>query len=120
VHNLHFCNAWRGFRDPPDGARQTTRACEEHKSLAVEELWPVAAAGRRGTSFAEAAKTMSSPNKSFVKAPVADEWGFYDPDRAGLAAVLEKLELRWRATAIQEDPRSIAAALRDAKTIERK
>jgi hypothetical protein len=26
--------------------------------------------------------------------PIVDEWGFYDPDRAGLAAVMARLEAR--------------------------
>jgi hypothetical protein len=43
--------------------------------------------------------------------PIVDEWGIYDPDRAGLAAVLEKLEVRWRAMAAANDPRTMHSSV---------
>ena len=50
---------------------------------------------RGGTTIATAPKTMSAHHKPIVHAaPVVDEWGIYDPDRAGLAAVFAKLEAK--------------------------
>ena len=37
-------------------------------------------------------QTMSPQNKPAANQPVVDEWGFYDPYRAGLSAVFDKLE----------------------------
>lgn len=44
--------------------------------------------------------------------PVVDEWGFYDPDQAGLAAVLERLDARRAAPT--DDARAFAASMRVA------
>lgn len=54
---------------------------------------------------------MPSQNKLAVPAPpVVDEWGIYDPDRAGLAALFEKLE----AVPSREDALKLAASMREA------
>jgi hypothetical protein len=37
---------------------------------------------------------MSAQNKLAATVPVVDEWGFYDPYRAGLSAVFDKLEAK--------------------------
>lgn len=61
---------------------------------------------------------MSSHNKPLVPTePVADEWGFYDPDRAGLAALFEKLDARQtpsREVPSREDALKMAASMREA------
>ena len=48
--------------------------------------------------------------------PVVDEWGIYDPERAGLAAVFEKVEERRLALAAlpRPEPRIVTAPLRGA------
>jgi hypothetical protein len=56
---------------------------------------------------------MPSHNKPIVPAePVADEWGFYDPDRAGLAALFEKLDARQVPS--RDDALKMAASMREA------
>ena len=58
---------------------------------------------------------MSSQSKPNVYyAPVVDEWGIYDPERAGLAAVFEKIEERRVALAAvpRPEPRMVAAPVR--------
>ena len=48
-----------------------------------------------GMSLAPPSPAMPSPTKRGVTAPpVVDEWGIYDPARAGLAAVMERLEAK--------------------------
>jgi hypothetical protein len=50
--------------------------------------------------------------------PPVDEWGIYDPEQAGLAAVLERVEARRRATPVPSgEVASMAASMRDASKI---
>ncbi len=59
---------------------------------------------------------MPPPNQYGVNAsPVVDEWGIYDPDRAGLAAVLQRLEARGQS-AYRNDPRTLVSSVRDVQT----
>jgi hypothetical protein len=68
---------------------------------------------RGGTALAVAPKTMSAHHKPIVHAaPVVDEWGIYDPDRAGLAAVFAKLEAK-RTIPSRGDVQSLAMSLRE-------
>ena len=53
--------------------------------------------------------------------PAVDEWGIYDPDQAGLAAVLERIEARRRATATPpHDAEALASSMREAKALLKK
>lgn len=46
---------------------------------------------------------------------VADEWGFFDPDQAGIAAVLDRLDARSTPAAPSRDEaRRLAAFMQDA------
>jgi hypothetical protein len=55
---------------------------------------------------------MSSQAKRGVsEAPVVDEWGFYDPERAGLAAVMDRLESKG-ANPSPSGSRIVVASLR--------
>jgi hypothetical protein len=49
--------------------------------------------------------------------PVVDEWGFYDPERAGFAAVVERLELRRSSLPQREEPLSMFRSTHDAVDI---
>ena len=61
---------------------------------------------------------MSSDNKFSVNPrPVVDEWGMYDPARAGLAAVLERMDGEAAAKMSSTDPRVLATRLRAATTL---
>ena len=61
---------------------------------------------------------MASHDKAIAQAqPFVDEWGIYDPDQAGLAAVLEKIEARGPATPPAKDARAMAASMREVKQI---
>ena len=51
--------------------------------------------------------------------PAVDEWGIYDPDQAGLSAVLERIEARRRASA-EPDAQAMAASMRDANELAKK
>ena len=67
----------------------------------------------QGMRIAIATSGMSAREKRFYEIR-PDEWGFYDPEQAGLAALLEHLEARLahirlderasRATATRETP----------------
>jgi hypothetical protein len=46
-----------------------------------------------------------------------DEWGFYDPERAGFAAVVERLELRRSSLPQREEPLSMFRSTHDAVDI---
>lgn len=60
---------------------------------------------------------MPSHDKPLVQGePVVDEWGIYDPDRAGLAAVFEKLA----RVPSPEDAREMAASMRQAADLRTK
>ncbi|MBA3270319.1 MAG: hypothetical protein H0T71_07370 [Acidobacteria bacterium] len=53
----------------------------------------------------------------FVRPPV-DEWGIYDPEQAGLAAVLERLEVRRRAVGVSlADALGMAGSMRDTRRL---
>lgn len=61
---------------------------------------------------------MSSHDKSLVPAePVVDEWGIYDPDRAGLAALFERLEAKHPPLSTADDARAMAISMRQAATL---
>jgi hypothetical protein len=50
--------------------------------------------------------------------PPVDEWGMYDPDQAGLTAVLERMDARRRAGALPApDAASMLVSMRDANEI---
>ena len=64
---------------------------------------------------------MSSQIKRGVnEAPVVDEWGFYDPERAGLAAVMDRLEAKGANPPSPSGSRIVVASLRQASTELRK
>jgi hypothetical protein len=64
---------------------------------------------------------MSSQIKRGVTAPpVVDEWGFYDPARAGLAAVMDRLEARSTTPPSPSGSRIIVATVRDASELRTK
>ena len=44
-----------------------------------------------------------------------DEWGFFDPDQAGLAAVLERLDAVSTSAPPADDAIRMAASMRDAE-----
>jgi hypothetical protein len=50
--------------------------------------------------------------------PAVDEWGIYDPDQAGLAAVLERMEARKRSS--DPDATAMAASMREANALTKK
>jgi hypothetical protein len=59
---------------------------------------------------------VSSSNKSIARTlPFVDEWGIYDPDQAGLAAVLRKLEARTPAAPAIDDRRVITSSIGRAR-----
>jgi hypothetical protein len=59
---------------------------------------------------------MSSHNKTIVNTqPVVDEWGIYDPSRAGLAAVLERLEAKGSAIPVRNDLHNMAVSMRQVE-----
>jgi hypothetical protein len=56
---------------------------------------------------------MSTHNKTILHTPpVVDEWGIYDPDRAGLAAVFERLEAKYAGTRPPNDGRDMLVSMR--------
>jgi hypothetical protein len=64
---------------------------------------------------------MSSQTKRGVNAaPVVDEWGFYDPSRAGLAAVMDRLEEKGTAPPSPSGSRIVIASLREAADLRNK
>jgi hypothetical protein len=55
---------------------------------------------------------MSPHDKPIVHAaPIVDEWGIYDPDRAGLAAVFAKLDAK-RSVPSRGDANALANYVR--------
>ena len=59
---------------------------------------------------------MSSPSKPILHAqPVVDEWGIYDPDQAGVAALLTRLDAQRATPPYANDPRGNVSAMRDVK-----
>jgi hypothetical protein len=71
-----------------------------------------------GMKVAPAGKIMAShQNPGGYAQPIVDEWGIYDPDRAGLAAVFEKLDARARALTLPADPRKVPGGLHDSKPL---
>ena len=61
---------------------------------------------------------MSSHDKSLIPAePVVDEWGIYDPERAGLVALFEKLDAKRPQAASRDDARAMALSMRQASTL---
>lgn len=49
--------------------------------------------------------------------PAVDEWGIYDPDQAGLTAVLDRLEARRRSASAESDGQNMAASMREADAL---
>lgn len=47
--------------------------------------------------------------------PVVDEWGIYDPARAGLAAVMDRLEAKTAAPPSPSGSRIAVAIVRDTE-----
>lgn len=47
--------------------------------------------------------------------PVVDEWGFYDPNRAGLAAVLDRLDAKANDPIRPSDTRTLISTVRDVR-----
>jgi hypothetical protein len=61
---------------------------------------------------------LSRPKSIRPVRPPVDEWGIYDPEQAGLAAVAARLESRRRATAVHRtDAESLAASMREANDL---
>jgi hypothetical protein len=59
---------------------------------------------------------MSGHSKRGVQTPpVVDEWGFYDPARAGLAAVMDRLEAKGAAPPSPSGSRIAIAVVRDTE-----
>lgn len=71
----------------------------------------------KGTSLADRVDPMSSPEKpdTDINPPVVDEWGLYDPSRAGLAALHAKLRARRQSGRATNDFASKTAAARQAQ-----
>lgn len=64
---------------------------------------------------------LSSEKRIEPERPPVDEWGIYDPDQAGLAAVLARIEARRRAGALHAaDAATIATSMRDANALTNK
>ena len=61
---------------------------------------------------------MSSRQKTIqVVRPAVDEWGIYDPEQAGLAAVIDRLDARKRAALNAHEAASLAKSMRDANRL---
>ncbi len=61
---------------------------------------------------------LSRPKNGRPERPPVDEWGIYDPEQAGLAAVAARLESRRRATAVHTpNAESLAASMREANDL---
>lgn len=59
---------------------------------------------------------MPLQDKQFATAgPVVDEWGFYDPTRAGLEAVLDRLNARVTESISPSDPRTLVSSVREVR-----
>ena len=50
------------------------------------------AGGRSGVAGAEPARPAQTKKRKKGAAPVQDEWGFFDPEECGFAALLKKLD----------------------------
>jgi hypothetical protein len=44
------------------------------------------------------------PQEKKLRSVHPDEWGFYDPSQAGIAAVIERLQGRWRRARRNGEP----------------
>jgi len=44
------------------------------------------------------------PQEKKLRSVRPDEWGFYDPSQAGIAAVIERLQGRWRRARRSDEP----------------
>jgi hypothetical protein len=62
---------------------------------------------------------MSPQKKSAATVPVVDEWGFYDPCRAGLSAVFDRLEAKTVAS-LRGEAVKMTGSLRQTQLGERK
>ena len=61
---------------------------------------------------------LSRPKNVRPERPPVDEWGIYDPEQAGLAALAARLESRRRATAVhRSDAEQLAASMREANDL---
>lgn len=61
---------------------------------------------------------MSSHDKRIVDAqPFVDEWGIYDPEQAGVAALLARLDSRPQTPTSLADARAMAVSMREAKKL---
>jgi hypothetical protein len=59
-------------------------------------------------------RTMASEDKRIAQSPpLVDEWGIYDPDQAGLAAVIQRLEARRLASPSPTDARAMLYSMRE-------
>ena len=68
------------------------RAASPKPAIAKQETAPepaVASAPDATSNAADAAKRRKRPQKA---TPVQDEWGFFDPEQCGFAALLAKLD----------------------------
>jgi hypothetical protein len=53
----------------------------------------------RGTPLAQASKRMATTTTRLLARPAKDEWGVYDPQQAGIAALVARLDARDTKTA---------------------
>ena len=61
---------------------------------------------------------MSSQTKRGANStPVVDEWGFYDPSRAGLAAVMDRLDEKGATSPSPSGSRIVVASLRESSQL---
>jgi len=61
---------------------------------------------------------MPSQLTNHQRPPVVDEWGIYDPEQAGLAAVLQRLEARRGAAVMSPaDGGPMARSMREASVL---
>jgi hypothetical protein len=58
-------------------------------------------------------------NRVIHAGPVVDEWGFYDPDRAGLNALFDRLDAKSPAPLVPtaDEAESMAASMQQATTL---
>ena len=61
---------------------------------------------------------MSSADKQHAYVPpVVDEWGIYDPDQAGVAALLARLDARRAMPPSRQEARNMVASMREVKKL---
>jgi len=62
--------------------------------------------------------SLRDDNLHICDRPAVDEWGIYDPEQAGLAAVRDRIEARRRASDEADAP-FMAASMREAQRLMR-